>query len=105
MSFKLAQKQRGRKLVKKSMLTHFTPYDVIQAPLMTEKAYKLTTDANKYYFKIHKDANKNDVRHAVIALYGVTPVDVNTSIMPLKGRANRATVRSSYKKAVVTLKK
>lgn len=105
MSFKQAQKQRGRKLVKKAVLEKFTPYDVILSPMMTEKSYKQSSEENKYIFKVHKDANKNDVRHAITAIYGVNPIKVNTSIALQKGRAHRAKVRPAYKKAVITLKK
>lgn len=104
-SFKQAQKQRGRKLVKKAVLQKFTPYDVILSPMMTEKSYKQSSEENKFIFKVHREANKNDVRHAIMAIYGVNPIKVNTAIMLQKGRAHRSKVRGAFKKAVVTLKK
>jgi ribosomal protein L23 len=45
--------------------------------MITEKTYKQQESVNKYYFKIHKDANKNDIRDAVIYLYKVTPLKIN----------------------------
>ncbi|MBO4515978.1 50S ribosomal protein L23 [bacterium] len=44
---------------------------------MTEKTYKMQEDANKYCFKVHKDANKNDVKEAIKYIYKVTPLEVN----------------------------
>lgn len=105
MSFKQVQKQRGRKLVKQAILGKITPFDVILAPMMTEKSYKQTSDENKYFFKVDMRANKNDVRFAIAAIYGVKPINVNTLIMSPKGRANRAKVRGAFKKAIITLKK
>ncbi len=98
-------KARGKKLTKTSALNKFTPYDIIVKPLMTEKSYAQAANDNKFSFKVHRDANKNDVKVAIQAIYGVTPVNVNTSIVPTKGRANRKVVRPGYKKAVITLKK
>jgi ribosomal protein L23 len=34
-------------------------------------------DVNKYCFKVHKDANKNDVKEAIKYIYKVTPLEVN----------------------------
>jgi ribosomal protein L23 len=70
---------------------------------MTEKSYKQVEADKKYHFKVHKDANKNDVKLALSKLYSVTPLSINLVAVPYKGRANRKLVRRAYKKAIVTL--
>jgi ribosomal protein L23 len=52
---------------------------------------------------VHADANKNDIKHAVLTIYGVIPESVNLLWVKEKGRANRKLVRKSYKKAIVTV--
>ena len=42
-----------------------------------EKTYKAMETSNKYVFKVHSDANKNDVDAAIRYLYKVTPVKIN----------------------------
>lgn len=49
---------------------------VIKKPRITEKAV-LGTEKNVYTFEIDPRATKYDVRDAVKALFGVTPVKVN----------------------------
>lgn len=66
-----------------------TPYDVILEPIVSEKTVGENLLPNKYYFKIHKHANKNDVRQSIEYIYNVTPVSVNTMIYAPKGRAHR----------------
>lgn len=105
MTFKDILRKRGKKLIKTAALSKFTPEEILLAPIMTEKAHKMSSEENKYFFKIHKDANKNDVRVAVTSIYGVVPKSVNTVVAAHKGRSHRKTVRASFKKAIVTLKK
>jgi len=45
--------------------------------MVTEKTHKQQESVNKYYFKVHNDCNKNDVREAIIYLYKVTPLKLN----------------------------
>lgn len=80
-------------------------YDVILAPILTEKAH-LATVEQKYAFKVHPDANKIQIRQAIEALYSVTVTDVNTTnyMGKLKGAWRRKGRRADWKKAVVTLK-
>ena len=73
--------------------------------MVTEKTHKQQEANNKYSFKIHNDANKNDVRQAIEFLYKVHPEGVNMVSVVYKWRNNRKLVRKSYKKAIVTLNK
>lgn len=105
MTFKQILRQRAKKTSSPKALQTLSPYQIILAPIVTEKAYKGSDDAQKYSFKVHADANKIDVKQAIQIVYNVTPVAVNISWVKEKGRANRTLVRRAYKKAVVALKK
>jgi large subunit ribosomal protein L23 len=97
--------RRAQKNVEQKVAQKFSVYDVLLAPLVTEKTYKSGESSNKYYFKIHKIANKNDVKAAIEYLYKVSPLQINIVNVGFKYRANRGLVRKSYKKAIVTLSK
>jgi large subunit ribosomal protein L23 len=81
--------------------------EIIVSPLMTEKSTLLRDKENKYSFIVSKDANKILVAGAVKRLFNVTPVSVN--ILNIKGKLKKVRAKygftSSYKKAVVTVKK
>ncbi|MDD2537005.1 MAG: 50S ribosomal protein L23 [Candidatus Absconditabacteria bacterium] len=103
MTFRQKLQRRAIKNVTPKALQSFSPYDIILAPVLTEKAYGQQESTHKYTFKVHKSANKTDVKQAVAYLYKVTPVDVNIVNVPFKGRSQRKLVRADYKKAIVTL--
>jgi large subunit ribosomal protein L23 len=81
---------------------------VIEGLRITEKSVKLG-DNNVYTFKVRLDATKYQIRDAVIALYSVTPVKVNTvnkkPAKRLSGSKNRMVKVPGMKKAYVYLKK
>ena len=52
-------------------------YDVIQAPVITEKS-TMASEQNKVVFHINPSASKADVKSAVEALFGVKVLKVNT---------------------------
>ena len=81
-------------------------YDIIKRPLVTEKATALKAEANKVAFEVAKKANKIEIRGAVEKLFNVEVLDVNTLIVRGKYRrvGQHAGRRSTWKKAVVTLK-
>ncbi len=105
MAYKQILQARAKKSLDTKAIKKFGPYDVILAPLVTEKSHKQQADQNKYAFKVHSAANKNDVRQAIEFLYKVTPLDINIVNVVFKGRTQRKLVRRAYKKAVVTLSK
>ncbi|MCX7991791.1 MAG: 50S ribosomal protein L23 [Proteobacteria bacterium] len=80
-------------------------YDVIKAPVITEKATILKED-NKVVLKVAKDATKKEIKDAVEKLFKVKVEAVRTIILPGKWkRVGRSMGRTnSWKKAVVTLK-
>ena len=83
-------------------LKRFAPHDIILAPVLTEKTHG-QQEEHKYVFKVHRDANKNDVKAAISYLYHVNPLKINIVHVPFKGRWQRKMVRTDYKKAIVTL--
>jgi large subunit ribosomal protein L23 len=81
------------------------PNEVLLAPVVTEKAYA-QIDENKYSFRVHPDAHKTQVRHAVEELFDVKVLRVN--ILKVQAKPKRRGVhrgaRPGWKKAVVQLR-
>jgi large subunit ribosomal protein L23 len=79
-------------------------YDVIQRPLITEKATALA-EQNKIVFRVRTDATKPQIKQAVEVLFKVEVVGVNTVNVQGKVKAFRGALgqRKDFKKAVVTL--
>ncbi len=79
-------------------------YDVIIAPVITEKATMLS-EKNQIVFKVRPDATKPQIKAAVEALFNVKVAAVNTlnvkgKVKRFRGRVGR---RPDVKKAIVTL--
>ena len=79
-------------------------YDVILAPVITEKATKLT-DHNQVVFRVAMNATKPEIKEAVEKIFKVKVMGVNTVITKGKHkvRQGRPYTKSDVKKAVVTL--
>ena len=79
-------------------------YDVILAPVITEKATKLS-EVNQVVFRVAQNATKPDIAKAVESLFKVKVKAVNT--VRQKGKPKmfrgRPFVKSDSKKAIVTL--
>lgn len=81
-------------------------YRVLVRPIVTEKTTRLG-HVNQYAFEVAMTANKLEIRKAVKAVYGVTPTDVRVMRIfgkPVRSRAGKSR-RSTWRKAIVTLKK
>ena len=81
------------------------PGEVLISPVVSEKSYHQITE-NRYTFKVHKDAHKTQVRHAVEELFDVKVTRVNIVKMPAKPK-RRGLIKGSrpgWKKAIVELK-
>ncbi|MBU8539746.1 50S ribosomal protein L23 [Falsiroseomonas tokyonensis] len=93
-----ATKPRGKVLSAERL------YQVILAPVVTEKATRLN-ESSQVTFKVTLDATKPEIRQAVEKLFSVNVEAVNTLVM--KGKAKRFRgrkgQRSDWKKAVVKL--
>ncbi|MEI7606193.1 MAG: 50S ribosomal protein L23 [Rhodospirillaceae bacterium] len=79
-------------------------YDVILAPVITEKATNITGN-HQYTFKVPLDATKPEIKKAVEGLFSVTVTAVNTIVAKGKTKRFRGMIgrRSDTKKAMVTL--
>ena len=79
-------------------------YDVIVAPVITEKA-TFASEHNKVTFKVRKNATKPQIKEAVEKLFDVKVKHVNTLIRGGKVKAfrNRTGQQSDVKRAIVTL--
>ncbi len=79
-------------------------YDVILAPVITEKA-TAASEFNKVVFRVRMDASKPQIKAAVEKLFNVKVTGVNTVVR--KGKVKRFRgqigVQSDIKRAVVTL--
>lgn len=79
-------------------------YDVLVAPVITEKS-TIASERNQVTFKVPLDASKPQITAAVETLFKVKVKAVNT--LRVKGKTKqfkgRPYVRSTVKKAVVTL--
>jgi len=82
------------------------PHDVLIKPIITEKTMSGHED-KRYTFKVHPDANKIEIRHAVEKAFGVQVDRVRTMHMPGKKRRVGINVgyKPDWKKAIVILKK
>ena len=79
-------------------------YDVIVAPVITEKA-TMMSEENKVVFKVARDATKPQIKAAVERLFDVKVESVNTLIRMGKKKIFRGFrgQQSDSKRAVVTL--
>lgn len=80
-------------------------FKVIIAPLVTEKANRMTEKHNHFVFKVLPDANKLEVKQAVETLFSVKVRGVQ--VVNVKGKSKRfgkiQGKRSDWKKAYVGL--
>lgn len=85
------------------------PAEVLVRPVITEKVNNQIENSGRYTFVVDKRANKLEIKDAVQEFYGVQVTDVNTIVVPGKNKSRFTKagllqgVKSSYKKAVVTL--
>ena len=79
-------------------------YDVIVAPVVTEKA-TIASEHNKVVFKVARNATKPQIKEAVEKLFDVKVKNVNTLIRrgKVKMFKNKIGQQSDVKRAIVTL--
>lgn len=81
-------------------------YDVIIAPVITEKTMSLMQEQNKVTVKVCKKANRAEVKKAFENIFGVKVLDVNIVNVPGKETTRGGRYKgviSGFKKAVVTI--
>jgi large subunit ribosomal protein L23 len=80
-------------------------YNVIRAPLVSEKTARLQEISNQYVFEVATTATKADIKIAVEKLFDVKVESVN--VLNVKGKAkafkNRMGRRADWRKAYVKL--
>ena len=69
------------------------PSQVIIRPVVSEKSYVLAT-ADKYTFRVHKDAHKTQIKQAVEELFDVKVLEVRTLVGEVQAQAPRLHVRA-----------
>lgn len=82
-----------------------SPYDIIVRPLFTEKSAYQKALHNKVSFVVQRDANKIEIKRAIIALFKVEVEAVHTQIV--RGKVKRFGrnfgKKPNWKKATITL--
>lgn len=80
-------------------------YNIIIKPLVTEQGMHFANTKNCYAFRVHKKANKTQIRNAIEKLYEVKVESVRTA--NVKGKPRRRgrffSHTSDWKKAYVVL--
>ncbi len=78
-------------------------YQILQAPVVSEKSTRASGEANQYVFKVSVNARKPEVKAAVEMLYNVDVENVNIVKVKGKRKAFRFAVgkRPDWKKAYV----
>jgi len=80
--------------------------DVIRGVISTEKSHKARESNNVYQFLVSKNSDKTAIKKAIVRLFNVEVLDVNTISMKskkikFKGKDGE---RSGFKKALVRVK-
>ena len=83
--------------------------EVLVKPVLSEKANAQQDKLRRYAFRVNRKANKLEIKKAVEEFYGVTVIDVNTSVLPAKTKTRSTKAgyiqgrKPGYKKAMVTV--
>ncbi len=80
-------------------------FNTLRKPVITEKSYQATGEANQYTFRIAPDATKVQVKAAIEAVFEVKVEKVQVVNMPSKEKRRGAHTgtRSGYRKAIIRL--
>ena len=79
--------------------------DVVRGPIITEKGTMVGEAGNQVVFRVHTDANKIEIRHAIETLFKVKVTKVRTAqnLGKVRRVGKYAGRRPNWKKAYVTL--
>ena len=80
-------------------------FDIIYAPIITEKTAMLAQNENKFAFKVDPRANKTEIKQAIESIFNVKVLSITTANShPKKKRVGKYTgMTDKYKKAIVKL--
>jgi len=81
-------------------------YDIIKAPIITEKNMKMAEAEGKYVFEVNQNTNKTAVKQAVEKIFNVKVDKVNIiNVKPKKRRVGKYEGKTNrIKKAIIKLK-
>jgi large subunit ribosomal protein L23 len=81
-------------------------HPLLKGPRITEKS-AISAEKGVYTFNVAQGANKNEVKKAIMLVYGVTPEKISITQIAKKTVTRRGitSVKQGGKKAVVHLKK
>ena len=79
--------------------------DVVRGPIITEKGTLVGEAGNQVVFRVHTNANKIEIRHAIETLFKVKVTKVRTAqhLGKVRRVGKYAGRRPNWKKAYVTL--
>ena len=82
-------------------------FTLIKAPIVTEKSARVGEELKQFVFKVDLSANKREIKQAVEKLFKVDVIKVNiiNQKSKLKIKQGKKSIKSGYKKAIITLKK
>lgn len=80
---------------------------LIEMVHISEKASRLASSENQYTFRVAPNANKNEIKKQIEAMFGVNVTKVRITVIHSKTRVfgRNMGVKAGYKKAIVSLKK
>ena len=78
---------------------------VLVKPIVSEKSNDIREKDGKYAFKVVREANKSEIKQAVIKMWGVEVKSVRTLIKreKVRRRGKQISKPKTVKKAIVTL--
>lgn len=83
--------------------------EVLVKPILSEKANEQQEKLRRFAFKVARKANKLEIKKAIEEFYGVSVINVNTSVVPGKNKTRYTKAgfvkgqKPAYKKAFVTV--
>ena len=80
-------------------------YRIVASPLITEKGTLVNQQGNQVLFKVHRDANKTEIRRAIETLFKVKVEKVRTAndLGKIRRVGRSQGARPAWEKAYVTL--
>ena len=88
------------------MINKLHLYDKIISPIVTEKSTNLS-EQNKIVFKVHKNANKKNLKNNIEKIFkvNVTKINIINKQNRTKLTRGKKVKVTGFKKAIITLKK
>jgi len=87
------------------MSANYQHFNTLRQPVITEKSYTASGDANQYTFRVATDATKQQIKAAIEAVFEVDVTKVQVINVPGKEKRRGAHTgrRPGYRKAMIRL--